>query len=65
VSELWLLDARRETMSSELYARGETAFVHVVPDADGFGESKVFAKQFRLNRMRDEDGLWTFDLQVR
>ena len=65
VSELWLLDARRETMSFELYARGETAFVHVERYADGFGESKVFGKHFRLNRMRDEDGLWSFDLQVR
>jgi Uma2 family endonuclease len=65
VSELWLLDARREAMSFELYARGETAFLPVAPDADGFRESKVFGKRFRLDRSRNSKGVWTFDLQVR
>jgi Uma2 family endonuclease len=63
--ELWLLDARQDEMLFELYIRGKSAFVQVKPDANGFRRSHVLAKSFRLDRRRDENSVWTFDLQVR
>jgi Uma2 family endonuclease len=64
VNEYWLFDARKETMNFELYAREEASYVKVEPDNGGYRQSSVFAKRFRLERSRDETGVWTFDLQV-
>ena len=65
VREYWLADARREPFLFRIHQRGASGFEAVVPDADGFQPSAVFACRFRLDWRRDRSGYWAFDLRRR
>lgn len=45
--------------------RGSAGFVPVKADPEGFQYSQVFDKRMRLERVRDDMGLWCFQLIVR
>ncbi len=63
VREYWLADARRKPFLFRIHQRGESGFDAVVPDADGFQTSIVFARRFRLDWHRDRAGYWAFELR--
>ena len=63
ISEFWLVDARSETMLFEIRRPGPSGYQTVEPDAEGFRHSAVFGRRFRLDRSRDAQGYWTFDLR--
>jgi Uma2 family endonuclease len=63
VREYWLADARREPFLFRIHTRGASRFEPVVPDADQFQRSTVFARRFRLDWHRDRCGYWAFDLR--
>jgi Uma2 family endonuclease len=63
VREFWLADARREPFLFRIHHRAAQGFEAVVPDADGFQPSPVFACRFRLDWHRDRSGYWAFDLR--
>ncbi len=65
VLEYWLVDARRDELSLQLFGRGEEEFVPVKIDADGFQHSTVLNKDFVFSRRRDRNGLWSYDLAER
>lgn len=64
VREYWLADARREPLVFHIHRRGPTAFEPAEPDADGFQQSTVFARRFRLDGRRDPQGMPAFDLRI-
>jgi Uma2 family endonuclease len=64
VREFWLADARREPLVFQIHRRGPAAFEPVQPDAEGFQQSSVFARRFRLDGRRDPQGMPAFDLRV-
>jgi len=65
VSEFWLADARGEELLFQIHTPAKTAFQPVDADADGFQPSRVFGCAFRLDRERDEEDHWVYDLVVR
>lgn len=50
IKEYWLIDGRGEEIELILLERGETEFMSVVPDADGYRKSAVFGRCFRFIR---------------
>ena len=64
VAEYWLADARREPLVFRIHRRGESGFEPVAPDAEGFQQSTVLARRFRLEGRRDAHGMPAFDLHV-
>jgi len=65
VREFWQADARGDELLLQIHTPGETAFQPVETDADGFQSSQVFGCAFRLDRERDEEDHWVYDLLVR
>jgi Uma2 family endonuclease len=65
VRELWLADARGQQLRFQIQRRGAAEYENVQPDGDGFQQSTVFGCSFRLDGRRDDQGHWSFDLQVR
>jgi Uma2 family endonuclease len=63
VPELWLADARGETLLFQIYRPGASGYEPVAPDAEGFQASATFHTRFRLTRRRNASGRWVFDLQ--
>lgn len=63
VGEYWLIDARKSEIDFRIYARGETAFVAVEPDAEGFSKSAVLNRRFRMTRTRNPVGGWRYTLE--
>src|SRR5688500_8492086 len=64
VREFWLVDARGTELEFTVFARGETGFEAVLP-RDGWHDSAVFGRRFRLERERDRRGGWRYTLHVR
>jgi Uma2 family endonuclease len=64
VSEYWLIDARGDNLSFAVFHRGKDGFMAVEPQ-DGWQTSKVFQRQFRLDRKRDRIGGWQYTLRER
>jgi Uma2 family endonuclease len=62
VREFWLADARGALLVFQIHRRGATSFEPVAADEHGFQPSQVFGCGFRLDRRRDEDGHWQYDL---
>jgi Uma2 family endonuclease len=56
VQELWLLDARKETLAFTIYVRDETGYSPATPNEDGFVQSPVLNARYRLERRRDRKG---------
>lgn len=65
VREFWLADARGEELLFQLHRRGVAGFEPVSADAEGFQSSDVLQRDYRLERQRDRQGLWTFDFLER
>jgi hypothetical protein len=63
VREYWLIDARGETLLFSAYRRGRKAF-QPIPAVRGWIASEVFPRRFRLTRLRDRIGGWTYTLKV-
>ena len=64
VREFWLVDVRGEAVTFQIRFRGNAGYEMREVDADGFLRSDVFDCRFRLDRTRDEDGFWEYDLRV-
>ena len=62
VQEFWLADARKERLIFQIHRRGASGFDPVLPDAAGFQHSAVLECDYRLERYRDVDGHWNFNL---
>lgn len=65
VRELWLIDVRGDAVSFRIHKRGQAGYELVNEAADGFRRSEVLDCSFRLDRNRDEDGYWEYDLRCR
>ena len=65
VREFWLADARGEHIVFLIHRRAEAGFRPVEHDSDGFQRSAVFGCSLRIDRRRDAQGHWTFDLGQR
>ena len=64
IREYWLIDARGdEIMFQILHWRKSGYFA--APHKDGWLRSRVFGREFRLNRKPDRRGAWKYELQVR
>jgi Uma2 family endonuclease len=55
VHEYWLIDARRNRLNFQIFARGRRKFVLVKPDSKGYRRSHVLGGSFRLVRKEDPD----------
>jgi Uma2 family endonuclease len=64
VREYWLIDARGDTLRFTIFVRGGQEFV-AVSEADDWRLSDVFAREFRLERVRDRLGGWKYTLRMR
>jgi len=65
VGEYWLIDARKRALLFQIYRRGRRAFLPVKPDRDGFQASAVMQCAYRLDREKDTQGHWTYELRER
>jgi Uma2 family endonuclease len=61
VHEYWLIDARRNDMSIQIFAQGQAGF-QVVPVKRGRWKSPLFGLEFHLYREKDEFGYWEYTL---
>ncbi|HLW66438.1 MAG TPA: Uma2 family endonuclease [Gemmataceae bacterium] len=64
VKEYWLVDARGENLQFEVYRRTPRGY-RPQRHRDGWVESKVYGKSFRLVRALDEDGHPEFTLEMK
>jgi Uma2 family endonuclease len=64
IREYWLIDARGEKIVFQILYWRKSGYV-AAPVRDGWQRSRVFDREFRLERHRDEFGLWEYTLQVR
>jgi Uma2 family endonuclease len=64
VREYWLIDARGECIEFSVRHWQPAAFVTAEPVAD-WHRSLVFQRQFRLTRVRDRIGGWSYTLDMR
>ncbi len=63
VTEFWLVDARGEELLFQINHRGPIAYEPVPVDAEGYQYSDVLECSYRLERYRDQDGDWAYDLK--
>ncbi len=64
IDEYWLVDARQEQLVFRIQRRGDSGFIDVEPD-EGWLESGVFQRSFKLTRITDVLGHPEFTLSVR
>ena len=64
IPEYWLIDARDDDLSFQILHRRRKHYV-AAPAQDGWIESKVFGKLFKLTRRRTARGAWIYSLQVK
>lgn len=64
IPEYWLIDARKEEIEFHIFAWRENSYA-AAPSKEGWLTSKVFGQDFRLTRVRDRDGAWTYNLESR
>ena len=65
VREYWLADSRAKNFSFELLHLQGSAYVAASGDPDGWADSKVFGRSFRLLRETDPVGLPVFRLEAK
>jgi Uma2 family endonuclease len=63
IPEYWLIDARGERIVFQILRRSRADY-RAVAHRGGWYPSRVFGRSFRLDRERDELGLWEYTLQV-
>lgn len=61
VNEYWLIDARKNEMSIQIFALGKVGF-QAVPVKRGRWRSPLFGLDFHLYREKDEFGYWEYTL---
>jgi Uma2 family endonuclease len=64
IPEYWLIDARGEEIRFEILWHTEAEYV-AAPEKNGWHESRVFKRKFRLQRRRGRLGLWQYTLQMK
>jgi Uma2 family endonuclease len=64
IPEYWLIDARGEEVVFQVLHRRKGGYTAAAV-RDGWQRSRVFDRSFRLERQRDDLGLWEYTLQVR
>jgi Uma2 family endonuclease len=64
VQEFWLIDGRGENTEFAIHHRGAHRFEPVVSDRNGFQESSVFSRRFRLSRTTGQAGHHEFQLSA-
>jgi len=64
IDEYWLIDARGETLDFQILHWRKSGYA-AAPKRDGWQRSRIFGREFRLERQRDEFGLWEYTLHVR
>lgn len=62
VKEFWLADGRKDDLTFAIQTRGESGFIPVEADRDGFQLSSVLGQACRLDRTRDRLGAWRYEL---
>jgi Uma2 family endonuclease len=62
VDEYWLIDARGDELSFQVFTRGPDAFETGMADESGFRFSNVFQVRYRMDRQKDDDGFWIYEL---
>jgi Uma2 family endonuclease len=63
IAEYWLIDARGGDLVFEILYWRKTGYA-AAPVRDGWQRSRVFGRAFRLERQRDDLGLWDYTLHV-
>ena|SRR5437870_2054670 len=63
VFEYWLIDARGEEIRFQILQNRRAGYV-AAPNRGGWQYSRVFNRSFRLERHRDDLGLWEYTLHV-
>lgn len=63
IPEYWLIDARGEEIVFQILHHRRTGYV-AAPNRSGWQRSRVFGRSFRLDRQRDDLGLWKYTLHV-
>jgi len=53
------------TLVFQIHHRGQSGFQPAAADPEGFQESAVLGRRFRLQRRRDAHGMPAFDLLVK
>jgi Uma2 family endonuclease len=64
IPEYWLIDARGEELSFQVLLRRQRRYAPA-PVRDGWQRSGVLGRSLRLERRRDDLGLWEYTLAVR
>jgi Uma2 family endonuclease len=64
IEEYWLLDARQDEIDFQMFRRGRRGFT-AAPQRDGWQQSKVFGRAFRLERKQHSLGPWVYTLHVK
>jgi Uma2 family endonuclease len=64
IAEYWLIDARKDNIEFHIFPRGKRAFT-AAPQRGGWRRSKVFGRQFRLERKQHALGPWMYTLHVK
>jgi Uma2 family endonuclease len=65
IREYWLVDGRGRSLRFDIYIRGESQFVAVVPSADGYRVSTTMGAALRLTRKRIRKPMWDYSLEIR
>jgi len=63
IAEYWLIDARGDDVQFDIL-RHTPAGYDPMPPAAGWLPSEVFGRRFRLDRVRDPQGVWMYTLHV-
>jgi len=63
IPEFWLIDVRDQTIRFDIHRRGDSAY-EVVAAVDDWRESRVLGRRFRIERFKDQAGLWDYILHV-
>jgi Uma2 family endonuclease len=64
IEEYWIIDARGDEISFQILTWRQAGYVPT-PNKYGWIYSRVFDHEFRLTRVRDRIGAWTYTLEVR
>lgn len=64
IREYWIVDVRREEIKFDLFRHGPDGYL-LVADTDGWRQSEVFGRQFRLERVTSLIGITDYILQSR
>ena len=64
IGEYWLVDALGEHLEFNILVRGDAGYVES-PVLDGWQQSLIFSRSFKLDRERDDLGDWVYTLSVK